>query len=415
MMSKDNIGILGMVRYLLLFCVIAVGLMAIVATGGDDGSGVIGGGGGSGTLSVGLTDASTDDYQAVYVTINEVQVHMPDADGFETVDTPETTYNLLELVNGLIEQLALTELEAGDYTQMRLILGEGPDGADDGTNILGDPHPFANYIIDTSVPANVVELKTPSAQQSGIKIVHGFTINDGGETELVLDFDAQKSVVKTGGGKYILKPTIKVIDTAVSSTISGSVTDDGDPGNPIEGVSVSAQVYDDAAADIKDEVLIQASTVTDENGEYKMILEPGTYNIVAYKDAYSPECTNVVLESETDLTDQDFTLSAATTGTVSGSVEIENGGEDDSATLSFRQECDGGSGPEPIEVKSANVGYEGATWTYSAVTLPVGTYDVIASADMADEADERTTQEISDVEVTDGADTEIAPIIFPEP
>ena len=48
MMSKDNIGILGMVRYLLLFCVIAVGLMTIVATGGDDGSGVIGGGGSGG-------------------------------------------------------------------------------------------------------------------------------------------------------------------------------------------------------------------------------------------------------------------------------------------------------------------------------------------------------------------------------
>ena len=95
-------------------------------------------------------------------------------------------------------------------------------------------------------------------------------------------------------------------------------------------------------------------------------------------------------------------------------VEITGGGEEDSATLSFRQECDGGSGPEPIEVKSVNVGYEGGTWTYSDKTLPVGTYDVIASADMADEADERTTQEISD-DVTDGANTALDDIIFIEP
>lgn len=39
MMSKENTGVLGMVRYLLLFCVIAVGFIAIVATGGGDGDG----------------------------------------------------------------------------------------------------------------------------------------------------------------------------------------------------------------------------------------------------------------------------------------------------------------------------------------------------------------------------------------
>ncbi len=405
MMSKDNIGILGMVRYLLLFCVIAVGFIAIVATGGGGGGGS--GDGGSGTLSIGLTDASTDDYNAVYVTINEVQVHMADGE-WEVVGSPEQTYNLLELVNGIIEQLALTELEAGDYTQMRLILGENPDGHDGGENILTNTHPYANYIIDTS--NNEVELKTPSAHQSGIKIVHGFTINDGEVTELVLDFDAQKSVVKTGGGKYLLKPTIKVIDIAASSTISGTVTHDTDP---IGGASVSAQVYDDSATatDIKDEVLIQASTITDENGEYKMILEAGTYNIVAYKDGYSPVCTNVVLAIDTDLTDEDFTLSEADTGTVSGSVVIEDGGEEDSATLSFRQECGG----EQIEVKSLNVGYEGGTWTYSDVTLPEETYDVIASADMADEADERTTQEITGFEVAAGANTVPDIITFPVP
>ena len=34
---------------------------------------------------------------------------------------------------------------------------------------------------------------------------------DGEETVLTIDFDAEKSVVKTGNGEYKLKPVIKVI------------------------------------------------------------------------------------------------------------------------------------------------------------------------------------------------------------
>jgi len=375
MKSKGNIGILGTVRYVLLFCVIVAGLMTIVATSGPGGSGSSSEGSGTGTLSVGLTDAFTDDYKAVYVTISEVRVHMPGGD-FETVAFPGKTYNLLELVNGLVAELALTDLEAGDYTQMRLILGSDPD---DGNNILGTPHPFANYVIDRS--DNEFELKTPSAQQSGIKIVHGFTINDGGVTELVLDFDAQRSVVKTGNLKYLLKPTIKVIDTAVSSTVSGIVTvgTAGIEGEGVEGVFVSAQIYDESAVNKEDEVHIQASTITDENGAYKMILDAGTYNVVAYKNGYFLSCKNVVIEPGSDFTGEDLPLIGANTGTVSGYVEITGDGKDDSAILSFRQEaeCTGGSAPEQVEVKSLNVVNKG---NYSEEILPEGTYDLVASS-----------------------------------
>ena len=62
-----------------------------------------GGGGGdgtaqTGTLSVGLTDASTDEYKAVYVTITEVQVHMGGG-SWKVVGSPNKTYNLLDLTN----------------------------------------------------------------------------------------------------------------------------------------------------------------------------------------------------------------------------------------------------------------------------------------------------------------------------
>ena len=47
-----------------------------------------------------------------------------------------------------------------------MIIGEI---ADNGTNILGNPHPYANYIIDKS--DDDYELKVPSGYQTGIKIV----------------------------------------------------------------------------------------------------------------------------------------------------------------------------------------------------------------------------------------------------
>jgi hypothetical protein len=82
---------------------------------------------GTGTLSLGLTDAPGDEFSAVYVTIDEIQVHAkgdaPDTDpGWQVVANPNRTYNLIELSNGLVEGLGEGPLEAGSYTQLRLIV-----------------------------------------------------------------------------------------------------------------------------------------------------------------------------------------------------------------------------------------------------------------------------------------------------
>ena len=58
---------------------------------------------------------------------------------WETVDTLNQTFNLLELVNGVTASLGQTNLAAGTYHQMRLLLH---DGQDDSDNILGNAHPL---------------------------------------------------------------------------------------------------------------------------------------------------------------------------------------------------------------------------------------------------------------------------------
>lgn len=324
----------------------------------------------TGTLYIGITDAASEDYQAVYVTISEVQVNKGnDEDGtWEVVASPNATYNLLELVNGMIETLGVANLESGLYTQMRLIIGTE---AEDELNILGQPHPYANYIIDPGNESH--ELKIPSGYNTGIKLVHEFTIVAGRTAELVLDFDAHKSVVRAGSsGKWLLKPTIKIIGTVENASVSGIVQDE--EGAPIEGVIVSSQIYDGI-------VSIQGSTLTDENGGYLIYLEPGSYSIVAYADGYAPQCARLEAQYNQDHL-QDFTLIATTTGTITNTVTAAEGSI---ISIQFLQTspCEAG---EMIEIETLNVAMpDDAEDPVDTVTedfaadLSGGTYTVVAS------------------------------------
>ena len=321
----------------------------------------------TGTLSLSLSDATTAEYNAVYVTIEEVQVHADEGGSWQRVASPNRTYNLLDLVNGVREQLGITELETAHYTQMRLIIGKTSDNS---INLLSESHPYANYIIDNA--DTYYELKIPSGYQTGVKIVHGFDITENQTTELILDFDASRSIVKAGNsGKWLLKPTIKVLDTADHSIISGTVI-----ATDAEGVLVSAQVYNPGAVDEKDIVVIQASTIVDENGSYMIFLHPGTYNIVAYKDGYNPDCAKITLASNSSYI-QDFSLNAASSGEITVTVSIADGSEEQYVTLSFRQsaQCEGNLEDEIIEVQSLNI----ANNTQYILNLPEGAYSAVAS------------------------------------
>jgi hypothetical protein len=350
------------------------------------------GGGGTGTVSLGLTDATIDEVKAIYVTIKEVSVHKEGGSGWDVIAEPNQTYNLLELVNGVRETLGIAELEAGHYTQLRMKVGEEPD---DGINFLGIRHSsygdeYGNYVIDNSDVCH--ELKIPSGYQSGVKVVCGFDINADQTTELILDFDASRSIVEAGTSEnLLLKPTIKVLETEECAIIDGIVIDGV---NGLEGVSVSVQSYDPnpQSGDPKDEVVVRASTITDENGYYLIFIAPGTYNIVAYKDGYSPECAAIVAVTNGSHT-QDLELdTAASTHTIVGGISITNGSDEQHVTISFRQstQCSGQAEYIDIELKSVNVA-NGGTYLES---LPAGAYIVVASTY------NETTQSV-EVDITD--------------
>lgn len=375
-------------RNFLGLAVVALGLAFIVASCGG-GGGESSATGTSGEVSVSLTDAATDEYNAVYVTIKAIEVHMSN-DTWETILSPNETFNLLDLVGGVREELGIAELPTGNYTQMRLIIGGTPD---QGINILSEVHPYANYVIDSDNAYH--ELKIPSGYQTGIKIVHGFEINANQTTELILDFDASRSVVQAGSsGNWLLKPTIKVLDTELYTIVTGTVKEDNDI--PLDGALVSAQTYDPGAADVKDVVVVQTSTISNQDGVYKLFLKPGAYRFVAYDNGFDPQCAKLdALANSTH--ELNFTVNAASTGIVSGDVVIQGGTDEQYGTLSFRQTttCSGDDN-EIIEVASIHV----ANHEPYEVILPDGDYEVVASTY------NRTTQ-TRRVHVTADAETKL--------
>lgn len=380
----------------LLLCIVSA--VVLTACGGGSGSGTAG----RGTLSTSLTDAAIDGYQAVYVTISRVEVHMSGGDGWQTVANPEQTYNLLELVNGVRETLGLATLEAGHYTQMRLILAGTPDAR---ANIFSQPHPFANYLIDANGLAQ--ELTTPSGRTTGLKLVNGFDIQSGLTTELILDFDAMHSVVRAGAsGKYQLKPTVKVLDVADGAIVSGQVRAAGTtPPAVLDGTLVTAQTAAPASVEVSAQVVIEAGTLSAADGGYALFLAAGSKNLVAIKEGYLPACTAVTLLPASQHTvDFDLQPDAAAPGSITGTVSIGGALAGQIVSLDFRQQasCQGAAGPAMITVRAIQVetggGYE--------VVLPAGSYQVVASTFG------KTTQVIDNVVVAPAVATDIGNLAF---
>jgi hypothetical protein len=236
---------------------------------------------GKGTLKLSITDSpiDTDGITGVYITFIDVMYHTPDDDewySFEDFEGPQT-YNLLDLTRGEIDLLGFFELEPGTYTQLRFMLEAPQMGGGDHSN----PGCWLEFEDGTEEP-----LFVPSGAQSGYKAVGQFTVPANGTISVTADFDVRKSVIKAGNsGKYILKPTIRLIVDDQAGAIAGDVFNIQDDHQIVIYAYEEGTYTEEEAADPEPETPrfpnAVVSDLVDEDGYYFLaFLAPATYDLV---------------------------------------------------------------------------------------------------------------------------------------
>lgn len=339
----------------------AVTSLGLAACGGGGG-----GIGGTGYMRVSMTDAPACGYEHVYVTVKAVRVHQSSSAGDNdagwselSVDAPNgRRLDLLNLQNGVLEDLGQTALPAGTYTQLRLVLADN----------TGNSAPFANAIVLEGTSTEIA-LDTPSAAQSGLKMNVNVTVPTGQEAHVLLDFDACKSIVKAGNsGKYNLKPVISVTTLLQDAglRVQGYVA----PGLIGSGTSVSVQSNESSPQVLK-------ATTPDANGRFVLYpLPAGTgYNLVVTAPGFATGVmTGVPVVSGTPTEVSTQTVPLAPAAAASGVRAVAGTVTPDTATVRALQTLSGGP---TVEAQWAPVNAIGGAFAFS---LPIDAPGKVAYA-----------------------------------
>jgi Domain of unknown function (DUF4382) len=174
-------------------------------------------------------------------------------------------------------------LPVGTYQQVRLMLADNPSNP-------SPTNPLANALVMTG-STDEVPLSTPSAQQSGFKLKAFFEVQNGQVADMVLDFDACRSIVRAGAsGRYNFKPVVAVIPR-LSTAIEGYV----DP-SIAANVVVSTRDPDNN---------LRATVPNPTTGKFTLAYLPENTNytvVVAGQDLTTAAITNVPVSLATGVT-----------------------------------------------------------------------------------------------------------------
>lgn len=168
-------------------------------------------GSGTGTISIAVTDAPVDSATAVVVEFTGITLQPQDGEAIEFDFDEPRHIDLLSLQGDASELLLEDEtVAAGQYVWMRLKVN-ALNGELDSYIELDDGSQHGLFI--------------PGGAQSGLKLVSGFSVPEGGAAAFTIDFDLRKSVVKPAAvvRDYQLKPVLRLVENEQAGGITGTV------------------------------------------------------------------------------------------------------------------------------------------------------------------------------------------------
>lgn len=254
--------------------------------------------GGKGNLSLLLTDAPfpSNLVENTLVTIDKIEIRSTTitATTSEADNAAQYTilyegegkpFDLLDLQNGITEELANVDLEPGSYDLIRMHVVKAEVVLKDGTSY---------------------NLKIPSGSTSGIKIkiTPQLLIESGVESTILLDFDVSKSFIVQGNPKtpagvkgFLFKPVLRAMCQQFTGVIAGKVSENAT--TPIAGATVEILRAD----------TVYSSALTDAAGTYALVGLPSlTYKMVFAKDGYTAVQVDGVIVKTKETTIQNVTM-----------------------------------------------------------------------------------------------------------
>ncbi|WP_430460805.1 DUF4382 domain-containing protein [Thalassolituus sp. LLYu03] len=177
---------------------------------------------GSGQLTLSLTDAPVTSLQSVSVTITGVSLKPASGDTLTYTFEEPKTLDLLQLQGGETALLLNdVTVPAGAYNWLRLAVD-------------------SDNLSVTETGGALKTLKIPSGAETGLKLVKGFTVAQGGSSAFTIDFDVRKSIVDPTGNSadYFLKPVLRLVDNLQVGSVAGTVT-----GELISAACADSNIY----------------------------------------------------------------------------------------------------------------------------------------------------------------------------
>jgi hypothetical protein len=233
----------------------------------------------------------------VYVTVTDVKIHASATAGPNDAGWIDLTPNLtnngpmqIDLLNEPANECFLamlgskTELQAGNYQQIRIMLADNA-GALTGSNLCKALGNVANCVMMNDVNHTLEPLQLSSQSNTGLKIPSGqiaggqFTVAAGQTKDLDIDFNTCASIVAQGNGQFRLKPVLTAGEVGTNSAINGTLIDSATR-QPITGGSAVVTLQKRDAGGI--DHVVMSATADPNNGTFALCPVPnGTYDVVA--------------------------------------------------------------------------------------------------------------------------------------